>query len=174
MKIQKEREISLDTQVPDDNDYYVYANGGLFEITDSAAEAIHVANEQKGVVLNRDQQYIWERGNQKTSFQLNVEDVPQVFLNGTVDRQTIEEELGDRFELLDLTGGDLEEILYEISAQRAILAKTSDDTAVVIVGYDEYNTWLYHPDTGKTEPYGMNDSRALFGKAGNVFFSYLE
>ena len=174
MKIQKEREISLDTQVPDDNDYYVYANGGLFEITDSAAQAIHIANEQKGVVLNRDQQYIWERGNQKTSFRLNVEDVPQVFLDGTVDRQTIEEELGDRFELLDLTGGDLEEILYEISAQRAILAKTSDDTAVVIVGYDEYNTWLYHPDTGKTEPYGMNDSRALFGKAGNVFFSYLE
>ena len=174
MKIQKEREISLDTQVPDDNDYYVYANGGLFEITDSAAQAIHIANEQKGVVLNRDQQYIWERGNQKTSFQLNVEDIPQVFLDGTVDRQTLEEELGGSFELLDLTGGDLEEILYEISAQRAILAKTSDDTAVVIVGYDEYNTWLYHPDTGKTEPYGMNDSRALFGKAGNVFFSYLE
>ena len=174
LKIQKEREVGLDTRVPDQDEYYVYAGGGLFDITDTAAEAIHLANEQKGVVLNRDQQYIWERGNQKTEFKLNITDIPDAFLKGICDRQMLEEELDENLKLLDLSGGDLEEILYEISAQRAILAKTSEDTAVVIVGYDEYNTWLYYPDTGKTEPYGMNDSRTLFGKAGNAFFSYLE
>ena len=44
----------------------------------------------------------------------------------------------------------------------------------MIVGYDEYNTYLYDPATGQTNPYGLNDSTALFEKAGNVFLTYIE
>lgn len=71
------------------------------------------------------------------------------------------------------TGCSLENVLYEISAQRAVIAKTGADTSVVIVGYDAYNIWLLDPATGKVSPYGMNDSTALFQQAGNVFISYL-
>ena len=45
----------------------------------------------------------------------------------------------------DLSGCSLDSVLYEISAQRPVIAKTGADTSVVIVGYDEYNTWLYDP-----------------------------
>ena len=45
---------------------------------------------------------------------------------------------------------------------------------MVIVGYDEYNTYLYDPVKGETYPYGMNDSTALFEAAGNIFISYIE
>ena len=45
---------------------------------------------------------------------------------------------------------------------------------MVIVGYDEYNTYLYDPATGQISPYGMNDSTALFESAGNVFLTYIE
>ncbi len=76
--------------------------------------------------------------------------------------------------LIDLTGCSLENVLYEISAQRAVIAKTGADTSVVIVGYDAYNTWLLDPATGEVSPYGMNDSIALFQQAGNVFISYLD
>ena len=41
-------------------------------------------------------------------------------------------------------------------------------------GYDEYNTWLYDPASGETKPYGMNDSKNLFEKQGNIFLSYIE
>ena len=54
------------------------------------------------------------------------------------------------------------------------IAKTGADTSVVIVGYDEYNTWLYDPVKKETYPYGMNDSTDLFQKAGNVFITYIE
>ena len=47
-------------------------------------------------------------------------------------------------------------------------------TSVVIVGYDEYNTWLYDPVKQETYPYGMNDSTDLFQKAGNIFITYIE
>lgn len=35
------------------------------------------ADAQTGVVLNRAQQYVWERGNKKTKLQMNIEDVPE-------------------------------------------------------------------------------------------------
>ncbi len=70
--------------------------------------------------------------------------------------------LGDSGTVIDLTGCSLENVLYEISAQRAVIAKTGADSSVVIVGYDQYNTWLLDPATGEVSPYGMNDSTALF------------
>ncbi len=45
---------------------------------------------------------------------------------------------------------------------------------MVIVGYDEYNTYLYDPVKKETYPYGMNDSTDLLQKAGNVFITYIE
>ena len=63
---------------------------------------------------------------------------------------------------MDLSGCTLDSVLYEISAQRPVIAKTGSDTYVVIIGYDEYNT------------YRMNDSTELFEKAGNIFISYIE
>ena len=44
----------------------------------------------------------------------------------------------------------------------------------MIVGYDEYNTWLLDPATGEVKPYGMQDSTKMFKKAGNNFITYLE
>ena len=44
----------------------------------------------------------------------------------------------------------------------------------MIVGFDEYNTYIMDPSTGEVKPYGMNDSTTLFQKAGNVFITYLD
>ena len=55
-----------------------------------------------------------------------------------------------------------------------MVVKTGPDTCSVIVGYDEYNTWLYDPRTQETKPYGMNDSTKLFQQQGNIFLSYIE
>ena len=38
------------------------------------------ADNQTGVVLNRAQQYVWERGNKKTKIQMDIEDVPDTIL----------------------------------------------------------------------------------------------
>ena len=76
--------------------------------------------------------------------------------------------------MIDLSGCSLDNVLYEVSAQRPVIAKTGTNTSVLLVGYDEYNTYLYDPSTGQTSPYGMNDSTALFESAGNVFLTYIE
>ena len=82
--------------------------------------------------------------------------------------------MGDTGKIIDLSGCSLENVLYEISTQRAVIAKTGENSSVVIVGYDEYNTWLLDPATGEVKPYGMQDSTKLFKKAGNNFITYLE
>lgn len=174
MRSVEERVVSLDTQVPKENVYYVYAKGGLDSVYSDPAEAIRRADDQTGVVLNRGQQYVWERGNKKTKVQLAVSDIPDIMLSATMDIQKLTEGIGESGTVLDLTGCSLDSVLYEVSNQRPVIARTGDNSSTLIVGYDEYNTYLYDPNTGETSPYGMNDSTELFEKAGNVFFSYIE
>lgn len=174
MRSVEEHIIALDTQVPEDNIYYVYAKGGLDSTFLDPAEAVMRADSCMGVVLNRNQQYVWERGNKKTKLQLNLEDIPQVMLSGVWDAQKLQEGLGENGTVIDLSGCTLDSVLYEISAQRPVIAKTGANSSVVIIGYDEYNTYLYNPASGEVKPYGMNDSTELFEKAGNIFISYIE
>jgi hypothetical protein len=168
------RELLLDTVVPQEELYYVYARGGLYSVTSDPTEAVLLADEQMGVVLNRRQQYIWERGNKKAKYQMNLEDVPEAVLTRSWDRKALQEELGDSAVLVDLSGCPLDNVLYEVSSQRAVIAKTSEEKSVVIIGYDPYNTWLYDPEKKEVYPYGIKDSTALFEKAGNIFLSYVE
>ncbi len=174
MKNANDDSIILDTQIPEDDIYYVYAKGGLDGIYTDPALAVLRADDQTGVVLNRAQQYVWERGNKKTKLILNLEDVPEAIKRASLDTNALQEALGDEGAIIDLSGCTLDSVLYEISAQRPVIAKTGDNTSVVIIGYDEYNTYLYDPVKGETYPYGMNDSKDLFDKAGNIFISYVE
>ncbi len=174
LRNQENTEISIDTEVPDKEQYYVYGYGGLDRIYVSAAAAVRRADTLKGVVLNRAQQYVWERGNKKSQIQLNAEDVPEIFKTGVWEKELLQEGMGEDGTVIDLSGCTLDSVLYEVSAQRAVVAKTGKDTSVVIVGYDEYNTYLYDPSTGETYPYGINDSTELFENAGNIFLSYIE
>lgn len=174
MKNVGDDKITLDPRVSTENTYYVYAKGGLDSIYTDSALALLRADEQTGVVLNQAQQYVWERGNKKTKLTLNTGDIPEAMLSATLDKAALQEALGDEGTVLDLSGCTLDSVLYEISAQRPVIAKTGANSSVVIVGYDKYNTYLYDPAKGETYPYGMNDSTDLFEKAGNVFISYIE
>ena len=168
------KDIVLDTQIPQEIGYYVYGQGGLDGIYIDPAKAVLRADTLGGVVLNRTQQYVWERGNKKTKMQIDTEGIPESVLQGTYDIKTLKKSLKKTGTVIDLSGCSLDSVLYEISAQRPVIAKTGADTSVVIVGYDEYNTWLYDPVKKETYPYGMNDSTDLFQKAGNVFITYIE
>lgn len=160
---------------PSENEvYYVYAYGKLDNIYSDPAEAIMQADEKTGVVLNRAQQYVWERGNKKTKIQLNQSDIPPEVLKGTLDAEKLQEELGDSASVMNLTGCTLDSVFYEVSSQRPVIAAQKNGKSLVIVGYDEYNTLVYNPETGETKYMGMNDSTEAFQTAGNIFITYIE
>lgn len=174
MSSMKEDDVSLDTQIPQESMYYVYAKGGLDSTYTDPAKAVLRADSLGGVVLNRAQQYVWERGNKKTKIQLDIADLPAVVLEATLDKSVLKEGLKDVGTVMDLSGCSLESVLYEVSAQRPVIAKTGAAASVVIIGYDEYNTYLYDPIKQEIYPYGMNDSTELFANAGNIFITYIE
>ena len=168
------KDIVLDTQIPQETAYYVYGQGELDSIYTDPAKAVQRADTLGGVVLNRAQQYVWERGNKKMKIQIGTEELPDILLQGTYDIKTLKKSLKKTGTVIDLSGCSLDSVLYEVSAQRPVIAKTGTNTSVLIVGYDEYNTYLYDPIKKETYPYGMNDSTDLFQKAGNVFITCIE
>lgn len=174
MKSADQNVIWLDTEVSQEEVYYVYGKGRLCGIFTDPSQAVQKADQEMGVVLDRWQQYVWERGNKKTKRTLNLEDIPQAFLEGAMDIQALQELLAEKGTVIDLSGCTLDCVLYAVSAQRPVIAKVGENKSVVIVGYDEYNTYLYDPLSGQTAPFGLNDSTALFERAGNVFISYME
>lgn len=175
MESQENRTLNMEVEKTQDGQaYYVYAKGKLDSIFTRPNEAIVRADEQTGVVLNRAQQYVWERGNLKTRVTMGLGDIPEVFKTGELDTDALAEGLGSSGTVLNLTGCSLQSVLYEVSASRPVIAKISDTESVLIIGYDPYNTILYNPVTQETYPYGLNDSTELFQSAGNVFISYIE
>jgi len=154
--------------------YYVYAGGRLDSIQTRANNAIIRAEEKFGVVLNAEQQYIWERGNRQERENINLADIPEIVLAGTLDESALQEGLGSDYTVLNMTNCSLESVLYQVSQKRAVVALTATGEHVVIVGYDRFNTILYDIATGETYYSGLNDSTELvFGPAGNVFMSYI-
>lgn len=156
------------------NIYYVYAKGGLDSTWSKVSDALKRADEQMGVVLNRQQQYVWERGNRDDGHLVNLEEVPPVILSGTIDENTIQQSLGEGYTVLNLTGCSLDSILYFVNQGNPVIAKVSDTVNVVIVGYNNQNTILYYPATGEQGYFGKQDSTDMFARSGNVFIGYME
>ena len=161
-------------QIRDSNIYYVYAKGVLDSTWSKVCDAINRADGQMGVVLNRQQQYVWERGNRQESYQANLDEVPDVVLSGTIDENTLQQSLGADYTVMNLTGCSLDSVLYQVSKGNPVIAKVSDTVNVVIIGYNSKNTILYYPATQEQGYFGMQDSTSLFESAGNVFVGYMD
>lgn len=174
MESSRDNVLNMEQKETGEEAYYVYAMGKLWGIYENAAKAVQAADENMGVVLNQKQQYIWERGNAKDQGDISLSDIPEAVKAAPLDPNTLKEEVRNMGTVADLTGCTLDQILYEISYQRPVITRSKDGQARVIVGFDLYNTYLYDPQTQKTEPMGLKDSKKTFEENGNVFLCYME
>lgn len=164
-------------QWPEDtsNVYYVYDVTGLVEVDEKANTAIETADSAGGTVLNSLQQYVYQRGAWPTSKKINSGDVPEGLLTSGLNIDELQQALGDNYIVTDLTGCSAESLYYPLSHGSGVLAKIdADGSTVVVLGYDQYNFWVYDPsaEDGALKAMGKNDTTELFNSAGNVFLSY--
>ncbi len=194
----EERVASL-PQKGDAGTYYVYVKGEIAASTENVAEAVKIANETMGVVLDSDQRYIWKRARktaqprlsdiaastedasagsiaqcinvmlQKEGVNMNVQALLE---SGETPKSVLRNTLKERT-VLDLTGCSTDEILYYVSLGTPVFAMTGNDSAVLVVGYDSTGVLLYEPGTDATVRKTLAEADALFANAGNVFFTYL-
>ncbi len=167
--------IHTDEQDPADVPlYYVYTSGTLEKILTDPAEAVQLADEHVGIVLNDEGQYIYERGNKQTKTELNNADIPEAFLSGEIRADQLQNMCNENIKVLDLSGCTLDQVLYQLSQGRAVVTRLGDGSVAVIVGYDRYNTLQYNFETGEHFYMGINDSTNAMLEGGNVFVSYIE
>lgn len=77
-------------------------------------------------------------------------------------------------DVLELTGCNLDAVLYYVSRGYPVMALTGRGNAVLIIGYDTKNTIQYDPVTNQVQKMGLMDSAALFESNGNRFITYIK
>lgn len=196
---EESREIVLE-RPKDVGRFYVFAKGKIQGIYGNLIEAVQVADEHAGVVLNYRMNYVWERTNRKPKVKL-MEIGPAVMGSGTnscsiaintifqiegksgVDAESllqsgmsiahVMEQGLPTAQVFNLSGGTLHTALYYVNRGYPVLAKMNGQKMCLIVGYDKYNTILMDPAAGEVYYYGINDSTKMFEEAGNIFYAYI-
>ena len=79
------RELMLNHDEWIDEKYYVYAQGRFQGTYESATQAILQAYDLMGTVIDRNRQYIWQRGNRKTRTQIT--DFSEIVMNDKTNLQ---------------------------------------------------------------------------------------
>lgn len=154
--------------------YYVYGEGELKNVLTDPGQAVMTADALAGTALNGEGQYLYERGGKKSDNEIANDDILEPLTDGTLNINDLQVALGDSATVVNLSGCTLEQVLYEVSSGRPVLAHTSNGGTALIVGYNNYNTRLYNFETGEHYWYGINDSTAEFAGGGNVFVSIIE
>ncbi len=146
-----------------------YSNGHLVGKVRTMAEAVAQVNDDFGYVLDHNQNILWNRSNRKNICSVRS---PQDKLTDmqTAGLETMQNLLEtEDMILLNLSGTDLNSVLYYVSHGMPVLAYT--DQLQLIYGYDPYNISLLNPETGEETVMGREDAAALFIQYNNHFVS---
>ena len=180
--------------------YYVYMKGKVIFTSTRVTEAIANANANMGVVIDADQQYVWKRSRKATQaaftdITVGTEDADagsiakcinamlekegiNISVSALIDGgETPKNILGNTMKnakILDLTGCNIDEVLYYVSSGNPVFAMTGGDEAVLVVGYDANNITIYDPSVNMNYKLGLSEADEKFSGAGNVFFTYLK
>ncbi|MCM1045187.1 MAG: hypothetical protein NC417_06730 [Candidatus Gastranaerophilales bacterium] len=192
------RELILDTESSAPR-YYVYGPYGVSGIYSAPATAVNLAYDISGVVIGDHGECIWLKGNRVLRNQIMA--IKEETVTGTKDSlavcldtmlkfegvirnseyllgqgQSVKEILErnlDGAQVLDLTGCNLDSILYYVNQDIPVLALLKNGEAVLVTGFNEYNVVIMDPVTGTLYKKGMNDSTEWFAENGNSFITYV-
>jgi hypothetical protein len=179
--------------------YYVYGKDGIEGVYENPGKAVELAYAESAVVVDDEGNYVWRRVTRSTRNQIMAiteEEVTETKdslavcletilkyegISRNVERQLargdtimdiLESDLS-KCTVLDLTGCDLDAVLYYVNQDIPVLATLEDGNAVLVVGFNELNIVLMDPVTGTLYYKGMNDSAEWFAENGNSFITYM-
>ncbi|SDB32704.1 hypothetical protein [Eubacterium oxidoreducens] len=187
--------ISLDL---DQSVFYTYARGEVIAMSAGAATAIAAANDNMGVVVDQNLNYIWKRSRSTSVSELidsisytdgNTSSLARCldamlevanegmsldnYLdNGGTAADIITSSI-DGAQALDVSGCELEEMLYFLSTGRCVLANTGKNSYILLTGYSSSDTvYYYDPDSNSSKSMELDDLSKKLSNAGNQFLTY--
>lgn len=179
--------------------YYAYDMYGVCGIYLDPAQAIKLAYEQYGVVVDDDGSSIWRRGNLVTRNQImaigketmdegrsslavcldtmlekeGITRNTQAMLDLGQSPQEILAEGLNQCKILNLTGVSLDAMLYYVNQDIPVLALLENGEAVLVTGFNEFNVVIMDPRDGTLDKKGIKDSTQWFAENGNCFITYV-
>lgn len=180
--------------------YFVYVGNEVTLTTQNLTKAISAADDGLGIVIDNKQRYIWKRGkktyvNAFLDVEVGASDASANTSAGAISAMLVRK--GENAEInallgrgetpvsiisnalkdalvLDLSGCSLSQVLYYVSHDAPVYARTGPKDAVLIIGYDATSIVVYHSDVDRYARMSMEDASKLFENAGNIFISYVE
>ncbi|MBP3602972.1 MAG: hypothetical protein J6J79_02345 [Lachnospiraceae bacterium] len=179
--------------------FYVYGQNGVEGIFMKPGNAVNLAYEKAGVVVNEAGEYVWLKGNRSTKNQIMAitgqqmteektslavcldtiltfegisRNIQYMLDQGYTVFEILVDNL-DEYQILDLTDCSLDAVLYYVNQDIPVLVMMEDGSAVLLIGFNEQNTVLMNPETGTVYKMGMNDSKEWFEQNGNKFITYI-
>lgn len=193
-----ERELCLEDEIIQSR-YYVYGPYGVSDIFESPAGAVDLAYSISGVVVDGSGDCIWLKGNRVTKNQIMaitensvtaekdsvavcldtilkfegiVRNTEHLLAQGKSPYEVLDENL-EKVQVLDLTGCNLDSMLYYINQDLPVMALLKNGEAVLVTGFNDSQVVIMEPTTGKLYKKSMNDSDEWFEENGNCFITYV-
>lgn len=179
------------------NDAYVYTGGKLSGIYSNLKDAIKVAKQGGGVVVNYHQMYLWEKGiAQNYGKAPNIPmikaknkdetDIACILMMAKADGidisyDKIKKMSGSTYDKLfkvfhrraaNYSDCSIEDIVYTISKGRSFMAQRKDGTFIVVMSYNQTDLRYYDPLTGKSIKANRKKLESEFKQAGSVYYGY--
>lgn len=177
--------------------YYAYIKSGIYGSFDKVAEAVKIADEMAGVVVDANHTVVWERGIKQTKATCKrFEDLEKDTLftdslkaslwylvnyseqyKNQMDEDIFEQDFAKLLEstkkygVMLLEGVSFEEICYYVSKDRPVMALLKGNEAAIIYGYDGNFVYLYHPIKDKYEKLTIKKATDEFVLMGNIFIT---
>ncbi len=175
--------------------YYVCGYGTIIDSFYNISEAIVSADAAMGAVMDSNYKIVWERGGKYLSN--TIHDVPKINTTSQIDsigaciamtlkfngvscnaekissmQQSVYEILSSKYEgnTYNLTGCNLDEALYYVSAGVPVIAMKSSGLAVLLTGYDEYYVKYFDPAANMSKTMLLSSADSMFEEAGNIFY----
>lgn len=196
--LEEVREVAFEKSALE-SEYYVYAQGKVLLSTDNIADAVSAANEAMGVVLDKDQQYVWKRSRKtlQTAYKdmlvgdedkgassiaqsinamlqregINIS-VSALLEQGETPKEILKNTMRD-VRVLDLTGCTVDDVLYYVSNGATVFVMTDVNEAALIIGYDANYITIYDPVKKITYRKNIAEADLIFENAGSIFITYL-
>lgn len=196
--LEQARIVNLDVNT--EGYYYVYARGKVLMATKDAGDAVRCANQQYGVVVDSDLNYIFKRARSSvqaaiTNLVVNEADagasslvkaisivlarenvgisVSDLVATGQTPLQVMQSTLKES-KVLELKECTIDEVLYFLDQGTPVIARTGADKAILLTGYTANNVSYYDPASRQNRNISYEDMAGLLERGGNYMIAYVK
>ena len=195
---EQEKQVALSSETARAG-YLAYAHGEVMAKTTDVSEAIQSADENMGVVVDENLDYVWKRARKSIQAVFPVQsseadmdgssfekcysallksagaeaNVGELLRNGDTIQEIWDSLMPDK-KLLEINGGSVEQMLYYVNCGIPVAAVKASGETAIFVGYDMLNVAVYEPVSGNTSYHPLTDMQEEYEKIGNKYYTYIQ